>query len=274
MSYLLVFTKVLLKHRLIWWLGLMVASAVGYGFGEDYLGLRVTLSERLGMDMPTNPFFWVLVMMLIWLVLTMAHNEVQRIRRAGRLVISDPVTIQTPLYHKAHGHQTGQIDIILAFVRNKPIDNANGRDVDDAFCEILIEDLTDGSRVLLFHYPRWEANPKPGYDGIPNDRYEDQWHYRTLKANSSPNRIDLIVRPLGDDNAYGFQGESQKYDSWANPLLAIPPGRYRVKLTIYGKGMYGPYETHYEFINPGRGKTMLLRRNDRGSKFQWLPGNT
>ena len=107
--------------------------------------------------------------------------------------------------------------------------------------------------VTNFEYPRWEENPKPGYQGNPSDHFPFDWNWRTLKSNRSRNTINFALKSIKDTNAYGFRGGSQLMPDWKDNNLSIPTGDYLVKIAVFGTGMREPATTWVGFKNPGKG---------------------
>ena len=282
MHYIRELFLVLFRHKLYWWVSLAIAVYLGVGFGADYPIIRTWLSS-IGLNAPHEiAIAWIAFLFLFWLSASLVHKETLRSLRAGRIVIEDPAILNSvPLYKYVMMNsgggarlQVGENDILYMIIRNKPYDMSNSREIKFAYCSVLVESLIDGKEIIQFDYPRWEDNPKPGYDGNPQDHYLDEWRFRTLNPNGCPNRVDLIVKSRNEENAFGFRGRSQLKPKWHDEELTIPPGRYRIMFSISGYGMREPYLASYEFINNGAGKDMQIRRTDRGLTTQWVPENT
>lgn len=281
MRYIQEFISVLLRHRIWAGVSILVALILGVGFAADYPIARNTL-RGFGVELPAQINGTVIILaLLVWLVFSLTDKETMRRLRAGRIIIEGPQILQNvPLYGNVMHSQglrrerVSDNDIIYAVVKNQPFEMSNGKDIERAFGSISITNLKDGKEIVKFDYPRWMDNEKPGYQNNPSDRYVDDWNFRTIYSNGSPNRLDLIVKNRDQDNAYGFRGPSQLLDNWHDNELTIPPGRYKIMLTLSGKGMREPYLACYEFINHGKGKLPDIRRTDKGLTTQWLQADT
>lgn len=280
MDYIREFIAVIIRHRLAWWVPPALAILFGFGVAEDYLKVRQALLPWWP-TLPTDfPGTLVTILILLWLVFSLIHKETLRQLRAGRVVLEEPQILEdVPLYEKiaiAGGEmmasrQVTTNDILYVQVKNEPYDITNGEKMDRTYGSVIVTDLSSSKEILRFDYPRWMENEKPGYSGNPSDRFLDDWRYRTLHPNASRNRLDLVVKSIDEDNAYGFSGSSQLKGNWHEPSLAIPRGRYRLDLILSWNGMREPYKASYEFINNGSQQRMTIRRTDKGLSTQWIP---
>ena len=270
-------------------IGLVVACLLGVGIAADYSIARHTLGA-IGVNLPEQfNVLFIFMPLLVWLSVSLAHKETLRRLRAGRIVLDDPVIhpnvplsvkINDPTQGKVRV-QTGKNDIVYVIVRNKPHEMSDGIEIKKAYGSVAIFNLTgavgqliDGEEIIKFDYARWTYNDKPGYEGSPPDRYPDEWNFRTLEPNNSPNRLDLILKTRNEDKAFGFRGQSQLIHDWHDIRLALDPGRYVVRLSIMGTGMTEPYIAHYELINPGVGGELGIWRIDKGITTPWLRVST
>lgn len=282
MLYLRELASVLLRLRFLWWLSLIVAPYVGIGWFADYSAIKATF-QRYGFSLPDEfPMIWIVIATLVWLVLALAHKEVMSNLRAARIVLDPPEILQrVPLFgnvlvysDEPVSQQIGENDIVYVVVRNRPHEMSDGKAVKKAYGSVSVCRLTDGKDIINFDFARWMDNEKPGYEGNPSDRYRDEWNYRTIEPNHSPNRLDFVVKSRNENNAYGFRGQSQRVNGWHDEELMIPPGRYKIMLTLFGTGMKEPYRACYEFTNHGAEEEMDIRRTDRGLSTKWLQANT
>jgi len=283
MGYIFNLLSVLFRHGLLWWSTLVIAYVLGIGIFSDYDSAREKLRGS-GIMLPDEfSFMWIVLPFMAWLVMSLAHKVTMLRLRAGKIVIDDPVVLpDVPLYSKlidpkggvVGQKQMGKNDIVYVNVRNRPTQMSNGKEIKDAYGSVSIRRLTDDKEIVKFDYPRWMNNKKPGYEGSPSDHYPDEWNFRTLHPNNSPNRLDMIVKSRDEDNAYGFRGASQNKDKWHDNDLKFPPGSYKIMLTLYGTGMIEPYIACYEFNNPGAEKELKIRRTDRGLTTPWLEAST
>ncbi len=265
-------------ERLVW---LIFSVFFGIGIFADYDKIKIAFQKSFNISLPNEfPMMWLTLAIFIWLTLSLAHRETLLRIRAGRIVIEPPNIIpNVPLYNRVRmvpanvvvsSNLIGTNDIVNVVIKNQPREMASGKSIIDAFASVSIYRLENGYKLFDFDFARWMDNEKPGYEGNPGDRYVDEWKYRTIKPNSSPNRLDFIVKTRDEDNAYGFRGHSQLQPQWHDNDLLIPPGRYKILLTISGSGMTEPYIACYEFRNNGAGQEMDIRRTDRGLSSQWL----
>jgi hypothetical protein len=167
--------------------------------------------------------------------------------KAGRIVSGEPYVVRdVPLYGRLEqGARTALIatnDLVSIDVRNCPYDMSEGKEIRKAYCSVAVFHQ-NGDKLLEFDYPRWEDNPKPGYQGNPSDHFPPEWNFRDLHPNGSRNRIDFVIKPHGDERAYGFRGRSQRTEKWCDKELAIPPGQYCIQIVVRGGGISEPSET-------------------------------
>ncbi len=284
MGYIKTFFHVFTTHSLSWWGTLLLAYSGGIGIFKYYGKFKASLGSY-GNILPVDfPILWLFIPLMVWLIFSMAHRETMRHLSAGKITLDPPAIIpNVPLYGSfvesnqpqvIQKREIGENDIIHVVVRNQPYEMSDGKAITDAYGSVSVIRLSDSKEIINFDYARWMENEKPGYQGNPGDRYKDEWNFRTIKPNQSPNRLDFIVKSRNEDNAYGFRGRSQLIEKWHDDGLVIPPDRYRIVLTLFGVGMKKPYQACYEFVNQGAGKEIDIRRTDRGLSTSWIQANT
>lgn len=240
--YLLEFGKSLLRHGLWWWLCTIVAALFGAGFWHDYPLYRDQISGwQPWITLPNEySFVWfLLVPVLVWLVISLAHSETMRELRRARLFFSEPRIDQLPLFN--NGIFMEHIQMARIEVHNLPRDMTHGRDVEAAFCEAHFFRRSDGRKVGSVDYCRWLQNEKPGRDGNPN-RFVDAWKWRPLSANGDKHIIDFAMKGSDDTCIWGFAGSSQLKPGWRAPKLKTDESEVLVQIVVKGKGLRKPAE--------------------------------
>jgi hypothetical protein len=206
----------------------------------------------------------------------MAHKEAMRQMRAARIVFGSPYEDEGPLYARPIGPNTGAVTPNLRYrfwmakiqVSNQPYRSDDGRDIEEAWAEIEVFD-SNYRCIRSWSYPRWEENKKPGYGTNPVDHYPDSENVRTLTANQRPHILCIALKPIDDANAYPIRGADQLKSDWRSPELAFGPGRYLVRIRVYGKGLAKPAEQVIELENSGLGRGFDLSLSHKRIGTYW-----
>jgi hypothetical protein len=263
--YLFNFLKVVfVEHKTGWFISLLVTYLIGgIGIWADYSAIRDSVNSAENfLTLPDKPqLWWAVLPLFTWLVASLAHRETMSRVQAANLVFDEPIISSIPLFGETkdlQGNPTkgliDQPDLVKITVKNEPYDMSNGQDVFEAYCRVVVFNQKTKKIVIEFDYPRWTENPKPGYQGVPSDRYQPEWNKRTLTANAEKNTIDFIIKSPSHDQAFGFKGASQLKYKWIEERLSIPKGQFLVRLQIFGKGLKFPSETWVSLTNGGEGK--------------------
>jgi hypothetical protein len=154
----------------------------------------------------------------------------------------------------------GQNDIAKIRVRNVPYDPVHGRPVEDAFARVEIFSQFKDKLVLPFDYPRWEENRKPFYHDHPRDHYPHEWNRRSLPPSGEWSTLNFLVKSIDEEKAYGFRGRSQLLHMWHDPELQIPPGRYLVRIVVFGIGLRSEAEQWLSLDIGGRGQSVNVEK--------------
>jgi hypothetical protein len=259
-----------------WWFSLVVAYIFGTAFVADYPKYRhVINSVQSLVVMPIDfPLWLVAAPLLVWAVARLAHREAMRRVRASRLIFSELRISSTPLFTTVMKNgasarqQVAHIYIAKIDVRNTPYSYDSGNDVREAWVKVEFFDL-NSKPIKSWEYARWEQNEKPGYQGVPSDRYLPEWNFRRLSANGSANTIDIVTKQYEDSDCFPLRGADQREPEWKSKNDAIPPGEYLVRLQIHGSGMLRPALHCIYLKNPGRGGNLQVAATTKTVKQYW-----
>lgn len=271
-AYIWGFLGTLLGYGFIWWFSLIVTYFFGVGFFLDYPTARARINawQNIYVMPESFPLWWIAVPFLLWVVMRIAHREGMRRWGAARLIFDSPyIDRDVPLFgwvaepinmgpQKFRRDRIGSNDIAKIIVRNYPYDSEHGRAIDDAYVEVIFYNRQNHNVVSKFEFPRWEENPKPGYEGNPSDHFPFEWNWRSLKPNRARNTLNFALKSTKDEDAFGFRGRSQLDRHWKDPSLCVPPGDYLIKIVVMGTGMRKPVEKWLGFENPGADKRIKV----------------
>jgi hypothetical protein len=143
--------------------------------------------------------------------------------------------------------------------------------------EVIFKSESDGAETRM--PGRWAAGPEPisrvvfpprvDIEYLPIDPSagvpDVQWHFDPTKlpqsarldisADSEGEPVPIALKYRGEEQAFGFTGESYAYDGWRNPNLALPDERYTVTVRASAGGITakadfrldnsGDAETHF-----------------------------
>ncbi len=279
LRYFLSLGRAVLSLNVWWWLLLAIGTVFGLGSVDKYPAIREYINFYFGMElMPENVWHGLAALLLVWLVGGLLHRETMKRLRAARIIFDRPnIERSVPLYGHVEklvsiqleegivvpervrsSEIIDRLDIVKIGVRNNPYDLENGVDVRDAWITVALFDKSSNEKIDEFDYPRWMDNPKPGYDGNPRDHYPHEWNFRTLAANASRNTVDLFVKSLDDEYAYGFTGKSQRKTKWKDEDRRIPTGGFLVRVKLNGFALL-PVVKWYHLENPGAGQGIEIQ---------------
>lgn len=156
--------------------------------------------------------------------------------------------------------QIDSIDIAKVIVRNVPHDLDTGRAVKDAWASVTLYDAKTRQKVLNFDHPRWDENPKPGYEGNPTTYFPSEWNRRELSANLEGNTISFCLKNQAEAEMYGYRGRSQIKPGWRDKGLCLPAGEYLARLQISGAGLQEPARLWMRVSNRGVGRGLEVER--------------
>jgi hypothetical protein len=115
----------------------------------------------------------------------------------------------------------------------------------------------DGSRAITRDViARWASQPEPllpviaqGQVGNVLDPARVMQARRMDVHEHSDEPIPVAVKFEGDPDCYIFTNESYQFPRWQNPAWRMPPGRYRLRVTVYYER--GRAEREFELNNAG-----------------------
>ena len=279
MRYIAAFLSALKPPNLGSWVALVGAGLLSADAYTDWAKYRdVINSWQTVVVMPATITVWHVIAALLFVIaLLLAHRETIRILQAARITFDAPFVRRTVDLWPAPAVRVigaipkpiGQNDIATIVIRNRPRDGEHGRNVENAFASVTFFDPTTHERVLEFDYPRWEANPKPGYHSNPIDHYPDDWNRRTLRASGEANTLNFLLKSINDECAYGFRGLSQMQHMWHDPDLRLPPGEYIARLTISGVGLASCAVQWLSVAVGGSGKSVDVEKTKRRDISKW-----
>ena len=222
----------------------------------------------------TFPFWLLIALFVIWLCAQLIHREAMQYVQAGRIVFEDPFvdcnialrgTDETGA-RRVIGHN----DIAKIVVRNRPYDIARGNAIENCYASIEFFEQESVRAVLRFDYPRWQDNPKPGYQGNPGDHVRDEWNRRTLYPTGEPSTLNFLVKSIDDDCAFGFRARSQLNLLWHDPRLRLEPGNYIAKLVLSGVGLTRPAEKWLQVKVGGRDQSIEIDSTHPVDTRRWF----
>ena len=286
------FVRSFLGNGALWWYTLILTYFFGVGFFTDYVVYRdkINLWQDL-VEMPEHfPFWLVVVPFLLWVILKLTHDKVMSHNQAARLVFDAPhVDRAVPLFgpvervvqvRNSDGEyvlqkerirgRVGSNDIAKIVVRNCPYELENGKSVRDAYVSVTFFDAVTEKQIEEVEYPRWEENPKPGYQGNPSDHFPYEWNMRDLSPNQSRNTIGFVLKDFEEKDMFGFCGGSQLVPLWRDKNKRIPPGTYLVRICIFGVGLKKEAETWLKLENKGKGHTIEVERTRERVSRRWF----
>jgi hypothetical protein len=171
MQYLGGFAVAIFRHGMVWWITLILAYFFGLGIFEDWPKVRAVFMSWTHLDLPEQiPLWWVVLPLMTWLVVALAHREAMRRLYAGRVVFEEPQLLpDVPLYVSGRG-QVGAIDIAYINVRNVPYDSISGKAIEHVYGSVSIYDAK-WKHIKSVDYLRWTEGQKLGYQGSPTDHF-------------------------------------------------------------------------------------------------------
>ena len=258
-----------------WWVSLVAAWVLGVGIfsQEEYATARERIADWLGVPVIPETFpIWLFgFLFLIWACVRLAHREAMRHWRSARLVFGKPyVDSNVPLYEttQAGRRLVGRNEIAKIKVQNIPYDGEHGKTVEQSYARLDVYNPVTKRCVLAFDYPRWEENPKPGYQGNPADHYPHDWNRRALLPNGEVNTLNFLLKSIDEDCAYGFRGRSQLASRWRDDRLKLASGEYAARLTVSGVGLRQPF-AQWIAISFGAGRTIDVDKMDPLDLQRW-----
>ena len=244
--------------------GFTVLAAVGLIISSpsDYPAFRDWYNGTLAWPhMPPDvPLVWLGLFAALILALALLHEAAKR-RDVMPRISFENLRVDRTLMNGNYETYFGRIDI-----RNSPYNMENGMGVTKAFAVLGYHNLKTGQKWKC-EYGRWLSNPKVRADEQVKFN-ADIMNRRDLPGNGESTTLDFCLKQDDGVNAFQLRADSQgNYHMMENPEYAIPPGEYRVSLSIQGIGLRRPATHEIVLINKAAGHRLVLESDKRRRRF-------
>ena len=174
-----------------------------------------------------------------------------------------------PLWDRDHKKITVQrMSFLSTVITNDPISKTSDGRVSEAYCVAEFFNET-GESVCVVRHARWQGGGKPRKDHFPKNqtaRFFPAMNFKAIEPNANPEQIDFALKDVNKPDFHGFPASAQDVYSERTPDIAwqdeghkMPPGKYKVVLTIRGNEINAPYPSQTLLVeNPGSGHELIV----------------